>query len=105
MATIDYYCCWFDFGDVMAKHGIWSLTAWFHLWAVPFTYCASGASLVAQMVKNLSSIQETWIRSLGQEDPLEKGMDTHSSILAWRIPCTEEAGRLQFMRSQRVQCN
>ena len=46
----------------------------------------SGASLVAQMVKNLPGMQETWVRSLGWEDPLEKGMATHSSILAWRIP-------------------
>ena len=47
------------------------------------------ASLVAQMVKNLPAVQETWVQSLGQEDPLEKGMATHSSILAWRIPWTE----------------
>ena len=60
------------------------------------------ASLVSQMVKNLPAMQETWIWSLGWEDPLEKGMDTHSSILAWRIPWTGEAGGLQFMGSQRV---
>ena len=47
---------------------------------------------MAQMVKNLPAMQETWFRSLGQEDPLEKGMATHSSILAWRIPWTEELG-------------
>ena len=52
------------------------------------------ASLVAQMGKNLPTIQETWVRSLGQEDPLEKGMSTPSSILAWKIPRTEEPGRL-----------
>ena len=52
------------------------------------------------MVKNLPAIQETWVRSLGLEDPLEKGMATHSSILAWRIPWTEELGRLQPMGSQ-----
>ena len=46
----------------------------------------SGASLVAQMVKNLTTVWETWVRSLGWEDPLEKGMATHSSILAWEIP-------------------
>ena len=62
----------------------------------------SQASLVAQMVKNLLAMQETWVRSLGQEDPLEKGMATHSSILAWRIPRTEESGGLQSMRSQKV---
>ena len=62
----------------------------------------AGASLVAQMVKNLPAIQETQVQSLGQEDPLEKGMATHSSFLPWRIPWTEEPGRLQFMESQRV---
>ena len=51
-----------------------------------------GASLVAQMVKNLSAIRESWVRSLGQEDSLEKGMVTHSSILAWRTPWKEEPG-------------
>ena len=55
------------------------------------------ASLVAHMVKNLPAMQETWIRSLGQEDPLEKGMATHSNILAWRIPWTQEPSRLQSM--------
>ena len=53
------------------------------------------ASLLAQMVKNLPAMQETGVRSLGREDPLEKGMATHSSILAWRIPWTEEPGGLQ----------
>ena len=53
-----------------------------------------GASLVAQTVKNLLAMQETWVRSLGREDPLEKGMATHSSILAWRILWTEEPGGL-----------
>ena len=52
------------------------------------------ASLVAQTVKNLPAMQETQVRSLGREDPLEKEMETHSSILAWRIPWTEEPGRL-----------
>ena len=61
---------------------------------------STGSSLVAQLVKNLPAIQETWVRSLGLEDPLEKGMATHSSILAWRIPWTEELGRLQPMGSQ-----
>ena len=60
------------------------------------------ASLVAQMVKNLPAMQEAWVRSLGWEDPLEKGMVTHSSILAWRIPWTQETGRLQSMGLQRV---
>ena len=51
-------------------------------------------SLVAQMVKNLPAMQASQVQSLGQEDPLEKGMANHSSILAWRIPWTEESGRL-----------
>ena len=55
------------------------------------------ASLVAQTVKNLPSVQETWARSLGQEDPLEEEMATHASILAWRIPWTEKPGWLQSM--------
>ena len=62
----------------------------------------SGASLVAQMVKNPLAMQETQARSLGWEDPLEKGMAIHSSILAWRIPWTEEPGGLQSMGLQRV---
>ena len=59
-------------------------------------------SLVAQTVKNLPAMRETWVRSMGQEDPLEKGMATHSSSLAWRIPLTEEPGGLQSVGSQRV---
>ena len=59
-------------------------------------------SLVAQRVKRLPAMWETWVRSLGQEDPLEKEMATHSSTLAWKIPWTEEPGRLQSMGSQRV---
>ena len=60
------------------------------------------ASLVAQMVKNLPAMQETQVQSLGSEDPLEKGMATHFSILAWRIPWTEDPGGLHSMGSQRV---
>ena len=59
-----------------------------------------GAFLVAQTVKILPAMQESWVRSLGWEDPLEKGTATHSSILAWRIPWTEEPGMLQSMGSQ-----
>ena len=62
-----------------------------------------GASLIAQSVKNLPAIQETWVWFLGREDPLEKGMATHSSILAWRILWTEDAGGLQFTGLQRVE--
>ena len=61
-----------------------------------------GASLVAQMVKNLPATQKTWVRSLSWEDPLEKQIATHSNILAWKIPWTEEPGRLQSMGLQRV---
>ena len=59
-------------------------------------------SLVVHTVKNPPAMQETWVRFLGWEDPLEKEMSTHSSILAWRIPWTEEFGGLQSMGSQRV---
>ena len=57
---------------------------------------------MAQTVKHLPIMQETRVQSLGQEDPLEKEMATHSSILAWKIPWTEEPGKLQAMESQRV---
>ena len=60
------------------------------------------ASLVAQMEKHLPAVRETWVRSLGQEGSLEKEMATHSSVLAWRIPWTEEPGGLQSMGSQGV---
>ena len=61
-----------------------------------------GASLVAKVVNNLPAMQDPWVPSLGWEDPLENGMATHSSILAWRIPRTEEPGKLQSMGSQRA---
>ena len=57
---------------------------------------------MAQIVKNLPAIWETWVQTLGQEDPLEKGMATHSSTLAWKIPWMEKPGRLQPMGLQRV---
>ena len=67
--------------------------------------CGSGPnrpSLVAQRLKHLPAMQETWIQSLGWEDPLEKEMATHSSILAWRTPWMEEPSGLQSMGSQRI---
>ena len=70
-----------------------------------YSFCSSILDmgfLVAQMVKNRTAMQETWVQSLGWKDPLEKGMATHSSILAWRIPWTEEPGALQSVGSQRV---
>ena len=60
---------------------------------------------MAQTVKHLPTMQDTWDRSLGQEDPLEKAVATHSSTLAWEIPWMEEPGRLQSMGSQRVRHN
>ena len=62
--------------------------------------CIVWAFLVAQSVKNLPAMQETWVQFLGRGDPLEKEVATHSSIFAWRIPWTEEPGRLQSTRSQ-----
>ena len=87
-----------------------------HPLVVPFSSCLQsfpasgsfqiskflGASLVARRLKCLPAMWETWVRSLGREDPLEKEMATHCSILAWRIPWTEEPGRLQSMGVQRV---
>ena len=72
----------------------WKTNIFFTVW--------KRASLMAQMVKNLLAMQETWVWSLGREDPLEKGMETHSSILSWIFPWTEEPGWLQSMGSQRV---
>ena len=61
--------------------------------------CVSADSLVAQMVKSLPAIWETWVQLLGQEDPLERDMATHSGVLAWRIPWVEESGRLRSRES------
>ena len=61
-----------------------------------------GASLIAQLVKNPPAVQVIWVRFLGWEDPLEKGIATHSSILAWRSPRTDESGRLQSMWSKEL---
>ena len=77
------------------------------LWCPPETntvlligYTPTGLPSDTQSVKNLPAMQETWVRFLGQEDPLEMEMATHSSMLAWRIPWTEEPGGLQSMGSQ-----
>ena len=72
-----------------SKHLSWKLKELPSLWDFP----------VALMVKSLPAMQETQVQSLGQEDPLDKGMATHSNILAWRIPWTEEPGRLQSQRA------
>ena len=85
-------------------HCRWGLYQWSYCVCVCIYMCTplqySWASLVAQTVKNLSAMQETRVQSLGLEDPLEKGKATHSSVLAWRIPWTEEPGRLQFLGLQ-----
>ena len=72
------------------------------LWDFSGSLTLFWASLVAQVVKNLPAMQKAWVQSLSWEDPLEKGMATHFSILAWRIPWTEEPGGLQSMGLQRV---
>ena len=69
---------------------------------IHYLFEACMISLVAQMVKNLPVMQETQVQSMSLEDPLEKGMATHSSILAWEIPWTEKPGRLQSMGSQEL---
>ena len=72
------------------------------MFTMRLTYNNLQVSHVAQLVKNLPAVQETWVRSLGWEDPLEKEMETHSSILVWKISWTEEPGGLQSMGLQRV---
>ena len=86
--------------------GIWTQFQQVRWWRQPTTVIQdvySGASLVAQLVKNLLAKQEIRVQPLGWEDPLEKGMAAHSSIPAWRIPWTQDPGRLQSMGSQKSQ--
>ena len=81
------------------------LWAYFFLYKFHFKFSIlffNMTSLVAQMVKRLSTIRETWVQSLGREDPLEKKMAIYSSTIAWKIPWTEEPDRLQLMGLQRV---
>ena len=80
------------------------LLSWSSITSTSFVFSNTSqrTSLVAQMVKLLPTMWETWVQSLGWEDPLEKEMATHSSTLAWKIPWTEEPGRLQSMAIQRV---
>ena len=86
--------------------GVCSILAWNYshpvLWFIWHGVCTRLTSLVAQMVKHLATMWETWVQTLGWKDPLEKEMATHSSTVAWKIPWTEEHGRLQSMGSQRV---
>ena len=90
------------FFTVIELRSPWQPTPVFLPGESPWTEEPGGVSLVAQMVKNLCAMQETQVQSLGQEDPLVKEMATHSSILAWRIPWTEESDRLQSMGSKRA---
>ena len=94
-----------SFLDTCGQAQVWSS---FLMQVFSTTFFSLGTNLlgwrvnaVAQMVKNLPAKQESWVRSLGRKDPLEKEMATHSSILAWRIPWTEEPGGLQSMGSQK----
>ena len=86
----------------------WEMEVWFRclkVWLMivrSIPYSIKKASLVPQMVKNPHALLETWVQFLGWEDPLEKEMATHSNILVWEIPRTEEPGRLQFMWLQKV---
>ena len=87
-----------------SRAGTRSLLMWmpqYHM-SLGISHSRAVASLVAQRLKRLPAMPETWVRSLGQEDPLEKEMATYSSILAWTIPWTEEPGELQSTGSQRV---
>ena len=76
-----------------------------YMWLIMHKYIIQWSSLVAQTVKNLPAMQEAQVWSLGRENPLEKGMATHYTILAWKIPWTEEPGGLQSMGLQRVRHN
>ena len=87
----------------LSSYELWSLFPQFS--KTPIICVVPKSFLVAQMVKNLPAMQESRVHSLGQEDPLEKGMATHSSILAWRIPWSEEPCGLQSMGLQRVRQN
>ena len=99
-------CCTLFFVPLIIYHGnhsysnSWSAsTFFFYPLIAPFPFSSLLIAL-AQMVKNLPAMQEIWVLSLSQEDPLEKRMATHSNILAWKVPWTEEPGRLQSMGSQ-----
>ena len=91
----------------LKKHhqAYWEMFQWFKIIVFFFFLRLLRASVVAQMVKNPPTMQEAQVQSLVWEDPLEKAMATHSSILSWRIPWTEEPGGLQSMGSQRVGYN
>ena len=85
---------------MLAPRGVLRAEIFFKFYMHVFTF--EGAFLMAQVQKYLPAMEETWVRSLGQGDPLGKGMATHSSILSWRIPSTKEPGGLQSRELQRV---
>ena len=93
-----------DLLDLLAVQGTLKSLLQHHSSKASILQCSAffGASMVAQVVKRLPAVQETQVQSLGWEDPLEKEMATHSSTLAWKIPWTEERGRLQSIGLQRV---
>ena len=93
-----------DLLDLLAVQGTLKSLLQHHSSKASVLQCSAffGASMVAQVVKRLPAVQETQVQSLGWEDPLEKEMATHSSTLAWKIPWTEERGRLQSIGLQRV---
>ena len=111
-------CCFYRLADLVVEHhieepGCWSLDLnWNPIFIISHVTFLKFPNIsknwlpwgfpVAQMVKNLPAMQETQVQSLGREDSLAKGIATHDSILAWRIPRTEEPGRLQSIGSQRI---
>ena len=97
--SLNLLCC--DISSLSSAAGKKKATSFFYL-SFRCVILIIGTSLVAQMGKNLPAMRETQVQSLGWEDPLEKGMATHSRILAWRTPWTEEPGGLPSMGSQRV---
>ena len=97
-------CCWVFLLQpiVLDTFTLHIVRIYYHVQKLAYNIFLEGASLVAQLVKNPPEMWETWVWSLDWDDPLEEGMATHSSILAWRIPWAEESGGLQSMESHRV---
>ena len=97
-------CCWVFLLQpiVLDTFTFHIVRIYYHVQKLAYNIFLEGASLVAQLVKNPPEMWETWVCSLDWDDPLEEGMATHSSILAWRIPWAEESGGLQSMESHRV---
>ena len=107
VANHDFHETWISlslnwFFSLSEIYCIFTTVKYIHYFLIFILLFGCTSSLVAQSVKSLFTMRETWVQSLGWEDPLEKEMATHSSILAWRILWTEEPGGLQSMGSQRV---